>query len=155
MNNTNKIDSPQRILKLIQLFLQWSTLMQRSFISQYLKITEANQADLSNKENGKCYIGSSIDLGTRFRQYYSLNYMKKEVDKSNILIYKALLKYGHSNFSLEILEYCEFSKTIALEQVYISNSKPEYNILLTAGSSLGRLHTQETALKSCFPPCFA
>jgi hypothetical protein len=86
MNNTNKIDSPpqERILKLIQLFLQWSTLMQRSFISQYLKITEANQADLSNKENGKCYIGSSIDLGTRFRQYYSLNYMKKEVASGTV-----------------------------------------------------------------------
>ncbi len=34
-------------------------------------------------------------------------------------IYKAILKHGHSNFSLEILEYCEPSKVLEREQYYI------------------------------------
>jgi len=31
--------------------------------------------------------------------------MEKRV--SSVVIYRALLKYGYSNFSLDIIEYCE------------------------------------------------
>jgi group I intron endonuclease len=63
------------------------------------------------------------------------------------LICKALLKYGHSAFTLEILEYCEPSETIAKEQYFIDLLKPQYNILLIAGSSYGHRRTDETKLK--------
>jgi group I intron endonuclease len=56
----------------------------------------------------------------------------------------ALLKYGYSNFSLEILEYCEPSTVISREQYYLARLKPQYNILPTAGSSLGHKHYEET-----------
>lgn len=58
----------------------------------------------------------------------------------------ALLKYGYSNFffSLEILEYCEPSAAISREQYYLARLKPQYNILPTAGSSLGHKHYEET-----------
>jgi len=59
-------------------------------------------------------------------------------------INKALLKYGYSKFSLEILEYCEPSKCIDREQYYLDLLKPEYNILPIAGSSFGFLHSEET-----------
>jgi len=59
-------------------------------------------------------------------------------------IYKALLKYGHSNFRFEILEYCEPENAIFREQHYIDLLKPEYNINPIAGSSLGYKHNQET-----------
>lgn len=49
----------------------------------------------------------------------------------------ALLLYGYSNFSLEILEYCEPSDVISREQYYMDLLKPEYNTLKTAGSSIG------------------
>jgi len=62
-------------------------------------------------------------------------------------INKALLKYGYSNFSLEILEYCERLETIKREQYYIDKLKPDYNILKVAGSSLGFKHTEETKTK--------
>lgn len=62
-------------------------------------------------------------------------------------IYKAWLKYGHSNFSLSILEYCEPDKCIEREQYYIDFFKPEYNILQTAGSSLGYKHSEEAIEK--------
>src|ERR1700712_3130180 len=56
----------------------------------------------------------------------------------------ALLKYGYSNFSLIILEYCDLENCTEREQHYISLLEPEYNILKTAGSLLGYKHTKET-----------
>ena len=61
-----------------------------------------------NLVNGKMYIGSSVDLGTRFRQYFNINHLEYKLQKCNSLIYRALLKYGYSNFSLEIIEYCKY-----------------------------------------------
>jgi group I intron endonuclease len=57
------------------------------------------------------------------------------------------LNYGHSNFSLEILEYCEPENAVSREQYYIDLLKPKYNILPTAGSSLGFKHSKESLLK--------
>jgi group I intron endonuclease len=67
--------------------------------------------------------------------------------KNNMRIYKALLKYGYSNFMLEILEYCEKSCLIEKEQYYLDLLKPEYNILSKAGSTLGFKHSEETKAK--------
>nr|UYR50730.1 hypothetical protein [Morchella crassipes] len=41
----------------------------------------------------------------------------------------ALLKYGYSNFSLEILEYCESNNRHERENHYFRLLKPEYNII--------------------------
>lgn len=98
----------------------------------------------TNKLNGKSYIGSSIDLSKRFIIYY--NY-KKISNNQNMNINKSLLKYGYSNFSLEILEYCEENDCIQREQHYLDLLNPEYNILKNAGSSLGFKHSEETLLK--------
>lgn len=54
-----------------------------------------------------------------------------------MLIHKALIKYGYSNFTLDILEYCDPNDVISREQHYIDQLKPIYNILKIAGSSLG------------------
>jgi group I intron endonuclease len=62
-------------------------------------------------------------------------------------ICSALLKHGYSNFSLTILEYCEPVKCLEREQYYINFLQPEYNILQTAGSSLGFKHTEEARAK--------
>jgi len=67
--------------------------------------------------------------------------------KEKRIIGKALLKYGYSNFSLEILEYCDPSKCIEREQYYIDLFEPEYNIFKIAGSSLGLKHTDEAIEK--------
>jgi len=59
-------------------------------------------------------------------------------------IYMAILKYGYSNFTLDILEYCEPSDLLAREQYYLDLIKPGYNLLSVAGSSLGFKHSEET-----------
>jgi group I intron endonuclease len=58
------------------------------------------------------------------------------------------LKYGYSNFRLEILEYCDPLSAIKREQYYIDLLKPYYNILKIAGSSLGLQHSEETKEKN-------
>ena len=100
-----------------------------------------------NLLNGKCYIGSSVNLGLRFKSYYNISFLEKETKKNSSMIYKALLKYGYSNFSLEILEFCEASEAVAREQHYMDIVKPEYNIFKIAGSSLGKKHSEETLAK--------
>jgi len=81
-----------------------------------------------------------IDIVVRLYVYYSV----KRLNESNMAIYKAFLKYGHSNFKLEILEYCEKENALFREQHYIDLLKPEYNINPIAGSSLGYKHTEQS-----------
>lgn len=100
-----------------------------------------------NLENGKSYIGSSVNLSRRFRDYYSIRFLEKEIKKNKSMIYRSLLKYGYSNFSVEILEYCAPSEVISREQYYFGLLKPEYNILITAGSLFGFKHSEETIAK--------
>ena len=50
-----------------------------------------------NIENGKSYVGSSVNLKERFLNYYNLNHLKENY---NMLICRALIKYGHSGFKL-------------------------------------------------------
>lgn len=51
-------------------------------------------------EAGKSYIGSTEYLNERMANYFSIK-------TTNSLIYRALLKYGHSASRLDILEYCD------------------------------------------------
>jgi len=101
----------------------------------------------NNLITGKSYIGSSISLGKRLRIYYSPNAMKNKLSQGSSAIYGALLKYGYSNFSLDILEYCEPSLLISREQYYMDLIKPEYNILNMAGNRLGSKHSDTTKAK--------
>ena len=65
-----------------------------------------------NLVNGKSYVGSSVNLGYRLKQYYSVSYLNNKKSASSIS--RALVKYGHSNFKLVILEYCEADRHIIL-----------------------------------------
>nr|YP_010218776.1 hypothetical protein LK370_mgp047 [Morchella brunnea]UBU98583.1 hypothetical protein [Morchella brunnea] len=60
-----------------------------------------------NLINGKKYVGSSKDLRVRLRKYFDINYLERH---NNMQISRALLKYGYSNFSIEIIEYCDPSE---------------------------------------------
>jgi group I intron endonuclease len=72
--------------------------------------------------------------------YYQMSQLMK--DKRPIGF--ALLKYGYSNFRLEILEYCEKKEAVLREQYYLDLFEPEYNILKVAGSTLGFKHSEKT-----------
>lgn len=89
-----------------------------------------------NKNNGKIYVGSSIDLKRRLGSYYNLKHLAKE---PNRYINNAILKEGHSVFRLYIIEYCSKEDLIQREQYYFYLLKPNYNICPTAGSTLGKI----------------
>ena len=57
---------------------------------------------MNSRDIRKTYVGSALNLSRRFTTYYSIVLLNKLANKS--IIYKALLKYGYSNFKLDILE---------------------------------------------------
>ena len=88
-----------------------------------------------------------MNLSRRFKNYFSISFLETRIQKNKSMIYKALLKYGYSIFTIEILEYCDPKDLIKREQYYIDLLKPEYNILKIAGSRLGSIHTIESRAK--------
>lgn len=98
----------------------------------------------NNKITNKSYVGSSINLGSRLSIYYSKKAMLGKVKSRTSIIYSALLKHDYSNFSLDILEYCEADVLVEREQYYLDLLKPEYNILKAANSRIGSKHSFNT-----------
>lgn len=92
--------------------------------------------------NGKTYIGSSVRLRIRLSQYFNVNHLERN---KSMRICRALLKYGYSNFSLEILEYCDSVLCLEREKHHIDHFNPEYNISRHPSSPfLGLIHSKET-----------
>lgn len=115
---------------------------------KFLIVSEFNKKPgiylLHNLVNGKQYVGSSIDLKRRLYSYYSPS---KLIDGRYIS--NSIMKYGHNNFTVLILELVEPSDHIktdllSREQYYIDLLKPILNLNPTAGSSLGFKHSDET-----------
>lgn len=98
---------------------------------------------LINIVNGHTYVGSSINLASRMRNYLNKAFLKSK-QNANMPITRALLKYDHLNFTLLILEYVEPEFLTVRETFYITHIIPYYNVLKQGYSSLGYKHTEET-----------
>lgn len=96
-----------------------------------------------NEINGKQYIGSAYDLSKTIANYY---FPYRLID--NRYISNSILKYGHNNFVLVILEILgkselqSKSNIISKEQYYIDLYMPKLNLNPVAGSSLGFKHSE-------------
>ena len=85
------------------------------------------------KMTNDLYIGSAINLEKRIKEHL-------KGTKSNILLQRALKKYGLINFEIiiyEIVEVNDLKKLYELEDKYIEYLKPTYNIRPFAQSMLG------------------
>lgn len=80
---------------------------------------------ITNKINGKFYIGSSKDLVRRRKDHFRL--LKKGINHS-VLLQRAVNKYGLDNFVFEILVECSEELLFIIEQKLVDELKPEYNI---------------------------
>nr|QIM59409.1 cytochrome oxidase subunit II [Tolypocladium sp.] len=98
----------------------------------------------TNKLTNGIYIGQSKNLANRFKNYFNISYLKH---KDSLVISRALIKYGYSNFSITILEYCEIPYLVTREQYYFDMLSPKYNTLKIAGTSLNYKHIEETKNK--------
>lgn len=94
--------------------------------------------------SGKRYIGSAVNIARRWGVHRSNLISGRHHNKP---LCSAFRKYGLDNLRFEILELCAASELIEIEQRYIDSAPPGtlYNICATAGSVLGRKHT-DTAL---------
>ena len=91
---------------------------------------------LINKNNGHSYVGSSINLASRMKNYLNSAFLKSR-QNNNMPIVKALLKYGQENFSVLILEQVEAKALTIRETYFITFVVPYYNVLKQGYSSLG------------------
>jgi group I intron endonuclease len=79
---------------------------------------------IKNIINDKCYYGSSKDINKRWLTH------KRDLNKNNhinILLQRAWDKYGGDNFIFEIVELCDVTDLLCVEQNYL-DLKPAYNI---------------------------
>ena len=67
---------------------------------------------ITNKINGKCYIGQSINIEQRLKDHRNC--------KANKPLYRAFKKYGIENFDFEVLEECSKEELNEKEIYYIA-----------------------------------
>jgi hypothetical protein len=102
-----------------------------------------------NKQDNKCYIGSSADIARRFC-YHQKRLENKRHDNSHLQ--RAWDKYGKDAFGFIILFYCNKKYLITFEQSMIdfydsANRRKGYNICSIAGSCAGVKQSKKTILK--------
>lgn len=95
------------------------------------------------------YVGSASRIGksnslsgfyVRFEKHKSLLKSNKHY---NIHLQRAYNKYGENNFNFNVLSICPPEYCIKLEQWFLDNLKPEYNIRKIADSNKGIKFTAE------------
>lgn len=99
---------------------------------------------IKNLVNNNIYIGSAINLSKRIANHRSRLIHQQH---NNPHLQAAWNKYGEENFEAEVLFTCPKSYLIKLEQFFINNYNPQYNIAKVAGSCLGIKRSEETKEK--------
>ena len=105
----------------------------------------------TNLINGKVYIGKSVDVAKRIREY---RYEVKRQSKRPII--QALIKYGFQNFKFEIIENCDFlsnEQILQREQYWMNlydsqNLQKGYNLLNAVESPAEKLSVGSTNVKA-------
>lgn len=99
---------------------------------------------ITNVISEKRYIGSAVSLKRRLAEH------KRALNNNshfNHKLQRSFNKHGIENFKFEVLVTCPKEYLIKMEQWFLDNLKPEYNIYKTAGSALGTKHSDATRLK--------
>ena len=105
---------------------------------------------ITNLENKKKYIASAATKqvkGNRLYIRFRYHFFHKSEKNKNYPLKRAIKKWGVSCFSWEILEWTNPEETTNRESWHLGETRPLYNILKKAGSSLGYKHTPFTREK--------
>ena len=97
-----------------------------------------------NTVDGKQYIGSAVNFNRRKIVHWS---RLRNGTHANSYLQSAWNKYGEDAFEFRVVGKCPSERLIELEQEVMDHLKPEYNVYLTAGSSLGTKRSEETKRK--------
>lgn len=90
---------------------------------------------ITNKINGKVYIGQSINIAKRWKAHRTRPFNPNST-QYNSFIYKAIRKYGLDNFTFEVIEECLKKDLNEREKFYIQqydSMNPDKGYNLTAG----------------------
>lgn len=100
---------------------------------------------ITNKINGKCYVGQSLNIEQRWKAHRSRPFNTKS-SQYNSILYKAIRKYGINNFIFSILEECNQEELNAREIFWI-NKLDSYNngYNLTKGGQECSINTKLTS----------
>lgn len=82
---------------------------------------------ITNLENNKIYIGQSINIEERWKDH------RTDYLRSDVLLYRAMRKYGIENFKFEVLEECAVEELDEREIFYIN----KYNSYICSPNSQG------------------
>lgn len=99
---------------------------------------------IQHRESGKRYIGSAVCIANRFSGHRSRLSKGKHHNRP---IQNAWNKYGEAAFDFSVLIRCSPADLLEYEQRCIDGLRPEYNICLTAGNTLGVLKSADTREK--------
>lgn len=102
-----------------------------------------------NKINGKFYIGSSVNIKSRWSLHKK---QLRENSHHSKYLQRSWNKYGEENFLFSIMEECEREECLNIENKWLnfhntSNIEYGYNTVKEAHNTLGYKHTAETRLK--------
>lgn len=92
---------------------------------------------ITNKINGKGYIGQSVDISRRISEHKNL---KRD---ETLSLKRAFRKYGVENFNFEVLEECALDQLDEREVFWINELKPEYNRTIGGTGAKGHVVTDE------------
>lgn len=103
-----------------------------------------------NTINGKCYIGSAVNIVNRWCEHRKGIKAKSHSQK----LQNAFNKYGEDNFVFSIIERCAVEELLSREQYWIDHLdsyKNGYNTRPKAESSLCFNHSKQTKKKMSEP----
>ena len=101
---------------------------------------------ITNKVNGKVYVGQSVDIHRRWIEHLRSGqpdkYPNKHERDANTPLHKAMAKYGVENFQIEILEECSKEQLDERERFWIQNKhsfidEEGYNLSLGGQDHVG------------------
>ncbi len=100
---------------------------------------------ITNKVNGKRYIGSSVDIERRVRRHF---YELRNGVHGNRKLQNSFNKHGESSFFFDVTEavICP-DKLVVREQYHLDTKGPEYNICKKAYSTFGMKLSEESKKK--------
>lgn len=96
---------------------------------------------ITNRINGKIYIGQSINIKFRWKQHEQ----EAKGERRNSLLYQAMRKYGLENFSFEVIEECSQENLNEREVYWIDyyNSFNEGYNMTPGGTEPSKVNIQE------------
>lgn len=88
---------------------------------------------ITNKINGKYYIGQSVDTERR-RQEHFKPYRRNKAPEKDRPLYQDIKKYGKDNFKFEVIKECDVKDLDKWEIYYLKNAPKEklYNVAIDA-----------------------